>query len=271
MTTRPPAVAGQFYPHDPAALTRLVEECLRNVPREARRAPAAIVPHAGLVFSGHGAGAVFGRLALPRTVVILAPNHTGRCDSPGASLWRSGAFATPLGDVRVDEEFAGALEQACDLVAHDPSAHRSEHAIEVQLPFLQVMSPASAIVPIVIAGEDWARSERLAAALASLAGKAPATVTIIATSDMTHYEPARSAERKDRPALQAIERLDGHALLDICREQQLTMCGRAPAAIAIEAARRLGASHADLVDYRHSGLVTGDDSDVVSYAGVIVQ
>lgn len=267
---RQPAVAGQFYPAEPAELTRLVAECLEGVPREARRAAGAIVPHAALMYSGRGAGAVFGRLAFPSTVVILAPNHTGRCQSPGASIWRTGAFTTPLGDVPVSDTFAGALERACDLVAHDPAAHRDEHAIEVELPFLQALAPGAAIVPIVIAWEDWPRSERLAAALADLAADSAASVLFIASSDMTHYEPAATAERKDQAAFGAIARLDGNALLDVCRRERITMCGRAPAAVVLETARRLGATRADLVDYRHSGMVTGDHDDVVSYAGVIL-
>jgi hypothetical protein len=263
-------VAGHFYPAGAAALRHLVAACLEGVPAESRRAMAALVPHAGLVYSGRCAGEVFGRLALPPTVVILAPNHTGRCASPGASAWTAGTFATPLGGVAIDEAFAAALARACDLVAHDPDAHEAEHAIEVELPFLAALAPATRIVPLVLAWEDWAPSERLAAALAETVVSWPTPVLIVASTDMTHDESARSAGRKDRLALEAIRRLDGRALLDVCRRERISMCGRAPAAVALEAARRLGASRADLVDYRHSGLVTGDHSDVVSYAGVVI-
>lgn len=234
-----------------------------------------MVPHAGLIYSGKCAGAVFGRLALPRTVVLLCPNHTGTCRSPGASLWRSGVFDTPLGPVSIDEMFAVALEQACSLVAHDPAAHRFEHAIEVELPFLIARSPGTTIVPIVIAWTDWTRSAALAAALAETVAArrrvAPGRdVLLIASSDMSHYEGAPEAERKDRLAMTALGRLDGRALLEVCERERISMCGRAPAAVVLEAARLLGASDAQVVDYRHSGWVTGCDDNVVSYAGVLI-
>ena len=269
-TTRRPAVAGYFYPSDPAELSDLVGSCLAGVPGEARQCLAAIAPHAGLVYSGGCAGAVFGRLAFPPTIVILAPNHTGICRSPGASLWQQGAFDTPLGSVRIDDALAGALAQASDLIAHDPAAHEGEHAIEVELPFLQARAPGCRIVPVVIAWDDWPRSAALAAALADVIAGWPQEVLLLASSDMTHYEPAPQAASKDREALRAIEALDGEALLAACARKRITMCGRAPAAIVTEAARRLGATAADVVDYRHSGEISGDDASVVSYAGVLI-
>ena len=267
--TRQPAVAGHFYPAEPEALSRLVRECLEGLPADARVAKAALVPHAGLVYSGRCAGQVLGRLALPQTIVILAPNHTGRWASPGASIWNAGSFRTPLGAIAIDEAFASDLAAACDLVAHDPGAHLAEHAIEVELPFIQTRAPGARIVPIVLAWDDWTASAQLATALARIISRWPTGVLVLTSSDMTHYEPARAAERKDRLAFAAIERLDGRALLDVCDRERITMCGRAPAAVAVEAARQLGATRADLVDYRHSGLITGDASEVVSYAGII--
>jgi hypothetical protein len=264
-------VAGRFYPREPDALEALVAFCLEGVPRERRAARGALAPHAGLMYSGGCAGAVFGRLALPATIVILAPNHTGVCRSPGASLWQSGAFATPLGEVPIDGALAARLaERVSDLVVHDPSAHRSEHAIEVELPFLRTLAPQSAIVPIVVAWDDWPRSEALAVALADVVRESSLDVLIVASSDMTHYEPAEVCARKDRVALDAIEKLDGRLLLERCDRELISMCGRAPAAIMLEAARRLGAADGRLVDYRHSGQVTGDNASVVSYAGVLV-
>lgn len=267
---RPPAVAGQFYPADAGELRGLVAECLAGVPRDGRVCPAALLPHAGLVYSGRTAAAVLGRLALPPVVVILCPNHTGRLDSTGASLWARGGFATPLGVVPVAAAFASRLALECELVAPDAEAHRAEHAIEVELPFLQVLAPASAIVPIVIAWDDWRRSDRLAATLAAVARRWPEPILLLASSDLNHYEPATVGERKDRLALERIESLDGHGLLDLCRRERISMCGRAPAAIVLEAAKRLGATSAEVVDYRHSGWVTGDDGRVVGYAGVLV-
>ena len=267
---REPAVAGSFYPADPGPLRALVEELLAGVPDERRRARAAIVPHAGLQYSGACAAQVWGRLAIPGIVVIVAPNHTGLCRSPGASLWAHGAFETPLGAVAVDEAFAEAVARSSVLAAHDPLAHAQEHAIEVELPFLRVRAPTAAIAPVVLAWDDWDSCRSFAGALVAAVRATAHEVLLVASSDMTHYESAESAAAKDRHALTAVKRLDGRGLLDACVRHRVTMCGRAPAAVVLEAARQLGASRAEVVDYRHSGMVTGDDESVVAYAGVIV-
>ncbi|GBD33579.1 MAG: MEMO1 family protein [Gemmatimonadales bacterium] len=264
-------MAGRFYPADRNELGDLVDRLLSAARRDPRPAPGGIVPHAALVYSGACAASLFGRVAVPNTVVILAPNHTGRLGAPGgASGWMRGSFATPLGELPVAEDFMTELEASCDLVAHDPWAHEFEHAIEVELPFLQKLNPACRIAPLVLAFDDWGRCETLGGALAQVVARWPEPVLLLASSDMTHYEPAEVAARKDRLALEAVERLDGRRLLGVCRKEGVTMCGRAPAAAVLEAARRLGASRAEVVDYRHSGWVTGDDRSVVGYAAVLI-
>ena len=266
---RPPAVAGQFYPADPLELSDMIRGFLRDVPGEARSVPAAMVPHAGLVYSGACAAQVFGRLALPPVIVILAPNHTGAGVPGRAAIWGSGAFETPLGGVPIAEEFARRLESSGDLVREHRAAHREEHAVEVELPFLQVLGPGTRIGPLLLAWDDWPRSSRLARDLATLIAVWPDRVLLLASSDMTHYEPADAAARKDRVALAHLAHLDGEGLLHACHEQHITMCGRAPAATVVEAARLLGATSGTVVDYRHSGLVSGDDRRVVAYAGLL--
>jgi hypothetical protein len=156
-------------------------------------------------------------------------------------------------------------------VGHDPSAHLREHAIEVELPFVQLLTDDVRLVPIVLAWDGWEASRDLATALAATVRESDDDVLLVASSDMTHYESAAVAERKDRQAIDAIERLDGEGLLAVCRREGVTMCGRAPAAVVLEASRQLGASGAELVDYRHSGWVTGDDREVVAYAGVVIR
>ncbi|MGD2216862.1 MAG: AmmeMemoRadiSam system protein B [Gemmatimonadales bacterium] len=268
---RATAVAGYFYPADPDKLTAMIESFLRDVEEEPRPVRAVIAPHAGLLYSGQCAAHVFGRVWIPPVVVILAPNHTGMFSAPGgASVWARGAFETPLGRVAVAEKFAGQLEARCPLVAHDPVAHRDEHAVEIELPFLATLAPESAIVPIVISFDDWERARTLAGALAELIAEWPEDVLLVASSDMTHFEPADRAAEKDKMALSAVERLDAEELLSACDRERITMCGRAPAATVVEAARRLGATRAEVVDYRHSGWVTGDNSNVVAYAGVTI-
>ncbi len=264
-------MAGHFYPARPDKLRQLVEGFLADAGEQRRRAVAAIAPHAGLVYSGACAAHVFGRLFIPPVVVIVAPNHTHFVNAPGGvSLWSRGAFETPLGPVPVAEDFAAALTADCGLAAHDPDAHWSEHAVEVELPFLRVLAPEAKIVPIVFAGDDWPRCKQLADALAATIRGWPEDVLLVASSDMTHFEPAERAERKDMLALGAIQALDAKGLLETCAQEHITMCGRAPAAVVVEAARQLGATRGELVDYRHSGRVTGDDANVVAYAGVII-
>jgi AmmeMemoRadiSam system protein B len=225
-----------------------------------------------LIYSGACAAEVFKRLQLSPTVVILAPNHTGMLGTPGgASTWRSGVFQTPLGEIAIAEDFVSALCAACPLVGHDPMAHAREHAIEVELPFLSLLSPSSAIVPIVLAWDDWDRCRQLGEALAGVVREWPGAVSLIASSDMTHYESAASAEQKDRVALERVTGLDGEGLLKICHQRNITMCGRGPAAVVLEAARLLGAAEAEVVDYRNSGWVTGDEGQVVAYAGVTIR
>jgi len=268
---RSTAVAGRFYPADASKLSEMVEAYLTEVESEPRPARAVVVPHAGLVYSGRCAARVFGQVEFPPVVVILAPNHSGIVESDGgASLWSHGAFETPLGSLRIAADFATALETRCPLAAHDPRAHRGEHAVEVELPFIAKLAPESSIVPILLAFDDWGRCKQLADALAQLVEEWPEEVLLVASSDMTHFESARSAEQKDKIALEAVERLDAEALLRACHREHITMCGRAPTAVVIEAARQLGATRAEVVDYRNSGWVTGDDSSVVAYAGVVI-
>ncbi len=271
MRARQPAVAGMFYPGQPQQLLAAVRQLL-SVDAEPLPAVAAIAPHAGYVYSGRTAGEVFARLDVPQRCVVLAPNHTGDGDAAeGGSVFAVGSFVTPMGEVPVDETTAAALLAACDLLEDDPAAHAREHAVEVELPFLLARQPALAAVPIVLGWSDWPRTRRLGEALAAVVRASPEPVLLVASSDMTHYESAADADRKDRLALAAVERLDGEALLDVARRERVSMCGRVPAAAVLEAARRLGATAATVVHRSHSGEVTGDDRSVVSYAGVVVR
>jgi len=281
---RAPAVSGRFYPGTARELERAVRELLAAVPPlppGARPAPAraAVAPHAGYVYSGLTAAHVFARLDIPPIVVIVAPNHTGVCHAPGgASLWEAGAFRTPLGDVAVDDRFAAALLDASPLVGSDHAAHADEHAVEVELPFLQVLRADVRIVPLVLAWDAWEGCERLGRALATLVGRWPERVLLLASSDLNHYEPAAVSERKDHRALEAVAALDGAELLARCRRERISMCGRAPTATVIAAIRALGggaggaggAARAEVVHYSHSGMVTGDDDAVVGYGGVVI-
>lgn len=269
---RAPAVSGRFYPGTPRELEGAVRDLLAQVPDAVPRpVRGALAPHAGYLYSGFTAACVFARVTIPPLVVILAPNHTGVCRAPGgASLWEAGAFRTPLGDVTVDDRFAALLLGASPLVAADPDAHRSEHAIEVLLPFLQVLRSDVRIVPVVLAWDSWTACRTLGLALAQLVTRWPEPVLLLASSDLSHYEPAVVSQRKDAAALDAMTVLDGEELLARCAREPISMCGRAPAAAIAVATRALGAAHGTVVDYRHSGWVTGDETAVVGYGGMVI-
>ena len=281
MSVRPPAVSGRFYPSDPAELRATVATLLADArPHPLTPSPhaergnqrAVVLPHAGYIYSGLTAAITLTRVTIPRLVVILAPNHTGisRAKS-GVALWEAGAFRTPLGDVPIDAELAQALlEISRGVVSVDHEAHRAEHAVEVELPFLQMLRSDVRIVPLVLAWDSWEPARQLGDILARLVRAAAEPMLLLASSDMNHYEPAGVTEQKDGQALDAIRALDGAELLARCKRERISMCGRGPAATVIAAARALGAERADVVDYRHSGWVSGDNARVVGYAGVVI-
>ena len=276
MSIRPPAVSGRFYPSDPAELRATVATLLadaRSAVRPSDRpAVGVIAPHAGYIYSGRTAAAVFAQVTIPGLVIILAPNHTGLSDAEGGvSLWEAGAFRTPLGDVPIEAELAQALlEISRGVVSVDHEAHRAEHAVEVELPFLQMLRSDVRIVPLVLAWDSWEPARQLGDILARLVRAAGEPVLLLASSDLNHYEPAAVSEAKDARALEAVTALDGDELLARCKRERISMCGRGPAAAVIAAARALGATRADVVDYRHSGWVSGDNARVVGYAGVVI-
>ncbi|OLC09226.1 MAG: AmmeMemoRadiSam system protein B [Acidobacteria bacterium 13_1_40CM_3_65_5] len=274
---RPPAVSGRFYPSDPTELRATVATLLADARRAAGPRPTApfravIVPHAGYVYSGPTAAAVFARSTIPGLVVILAPNHTGVSEAEfGVSLWEAGAFHTPLGDVEIDADAAAALlEISHELVAVDHAAHRGEHAVEVELPFLQMLRSDVRILPLVIAWDAWEAAHALGELLVQFVQAVGEPVLMLASSDLNHYEPAAVSERKDARALEAVTALDGGEVLERCKREHISMCGRGPVAVVLHSARALGATRADVVDYRHSGWVSGDNARVVGYAGVVI-
>jgi len=285
---RAPAVSGRFYPGTGAQLERAVRSLLDAVPAGVPApARAAMVPHAGYPYSGLTAAHVFARLEIPPLVIVLAPNHTGVCRAPGgASLWEAGAFRTPLGAAAVDERFAGddltdgdavldggpVVALALDHAVHDRGQARrgEEHAAEVEVPFLQVRRHDARIVPLILAWDEWPACRALGEALAGLVARWTEPTLLLASSDLNHYEPAAVNERKDRSALEAVVALDGEELLRRCKSERISMCGRAPTATVLAAARALGATRGEIVHYSNSGLVTGDDDAVVGYGGVVI-
>ena len=262
---REPAVAGRFYGEDPGALAREVDAWLdAGAPREP--ALGVVAPHAGYVYSGAIAGAVYARVAVPERVIVLGPNHTG-LGAP-ASLWPDGAWRTPLGDVPLDEGLTAALAAGPE-VEGDREAHRLEHSLEVQLPFLQRSRPGVRVAALCLSHLSFAACERVAGAVAR-AGEA-AGALVVASSDMSHYLPAETARTLDHRALARLLALDPEGLYEVVHRERITMCGIVPATVMLLAARARGATRAELVRYGHSGEVNGDDRRVVGYAGVVVR
>lgn len=264
MTVREPAVAGRFYGADPRALAAEVDRLLA-APGEKVRALGVVAPHAGYVYSGGVAGAVYGRVDVPPRVVVLGPNHTGMGDP--VALYTGEAWRTPLGVVPIDRELTAALAAGEDVTA-DALAHRHEHSLEVQVPFLQRARPGVSIAALCLGPLPLEACAALGRAVARAAKAAGALV--VASSDMSHYVPAGVAREKDRHAIDRVLALDPEGLYATVRRERITMCGFVPATVMLFAARELGAASAELVRYAHSGEVTGDERSVVGYAGVIV-
>ncbi len=264
---RLPAVAGQFYPDDPSALQRELARCVPSVSAP-RRAVAVISPHAGYVYSGQVAGETLAAVQVPDTVVVIGPNHHGR--GAPVALMASGGWRLPLGVAPIEERLARLLLAHAPFIADDAEAHRFEHSLEVQVPFLQYRNPQVRIVPLVLGRLSLDACERLGEAVAEAIRAYGDDVLIVASSDMSHYEPRATATAKDRLALDRILALDPAGLLQTVAAHRITMCGVVPATVTLIAARRLGATAAELVRYSDSGEVSGDTLQVVGYAGVLI-
>ncbi len=268
MSTRDAAYAGQFYPGHPDRLRKEVESFVYK-PESLLNAKGVLVPHAGYIYSGMVAGKVFSSIKLPKRFVILGPNHTGR--GPALSLSSASGWKTPLGLAPVDTVFNEKLLEACPQVQEDTVAHRSEHCLEVQIPFLQVLRPDLSFSAICVRTADFSMLEALGHALAQVIQSEPEPILLIASSDMSHYEDAERAARQDRFAMDRIIAVDPAGLYRVVMEKDITMCGFAPAVSVLTALVDLGASAGTLIQYTHSGEVTGDRTQVVAYAGIAIQ
>jgi hypothetical protein len=261
---REPAVAGRFYPGSSALLAAEVDGFLRPA-TDRLAAKGLVAPHAGYMYSGAIAGEVYRRVEIPARVVILGPNHTGL--GATASLWPGGTWRTPLGEVPIDDGLTDALLEAPG-VELDDQAHLHEHSLEVQVPFLERSQPHLSIAALCLGPLSFKACEALGVALGKAAAAAGALV--VASSDMSHYISAAEARAKDKLAIDRLLALDPAGLYEVVRRERITMCGFIPATVMLVAAREMGATHAELVRYGHSGEVTGDDDQVVGYAAIRV-
>ncbi len=266
--TRKPYVAGTFYPGDATALRETIDE-MTDPRAERRPALAVVAPHAGYTYSGPVAGAVYSSVEIPGTAVILGPGH--REIGTLLAIQDSGSWQTPLGETPVNAELAALVKQNCAAVETDERAHRFEHSLEVQVPFLQYFRPDIRIVPVCVSYEaEYDDLEALGRGAAAAIRAFGAPVLVVASTDMSHYVSQKTAETRDHRAIRKILDLDPEGLFRTVRAEGITMCGYQPTAAALVAARELGAERAELVKYLTSGDRTGDYAQVVGYAGIRV-
>ncbi|WP_307726524.1 AmmeMemoRadiSam system protein B [Trichlorobacter sp.] len=219
---RQPAVAGQFYPGTEQALRRELQQLIPENSLK-QQAIGVISPHAGYIYSGSIAGQLLAGITIPRTVIILGPNHHGIGSL--AALSPDDGWQTPLGTVPIEKRLARLIQQRLPAIQKDAAVHLREHSLEVQVPFLQYLRPDVTIVPLCLAFSDYAGCEIVGSGIAAAIKEYGEPVLILASSDMTHYESAENAKLKDNLALERALAFDPKGLVAVCRSNRITMCG----------------------------------------------
>jgi AmmeMemoRadiSam system protein B len=265
---RRPAVAGAFYPGRRDELGAALEACLPEP--GGRRVPVGgvVVPHAGYVYSGRVAGAVFGAIEIPERAVLLGPNHTGL--GAGAAVDPSAAWDTPLGSVPVDQGLSERIRRQCPDLQLDAMAHLREHSLEVEIPFLQRLRPEIEIVAICLGAPRLDLCRAVGSALAGIVRGDARPPLLVASSDMNHYESRAVGDRKNALALDRILAIDPEGLFETVLSAEISMCGFLPVTALLFAARDLGWNRAEIVAQADSGDVTGEVDSVVGYAGLVI-
>jgi len=266
---RKPSVAGQFYPANPDELSALISSFRVKVSQK-QDVLGCVLPHAGYIYSGSVATQTLSGVNIKDTVILLGPNHTG--NGPAFSLMSQGYWQTPLGKVEIDSQLANLFLSSSRYLEADTFAHVDEHSLEVELPILQYFRKSFKIVPITIKTEELGILKIVAEELAGaiMKNNLISSTMFIASSDMTHYEPQKSAEKKDALAIEAITVLDEDKLEAVVKQLSISMCGLAPIVVLLRATRLLGAKNGKLIKYQTSGDASGDISSVVGYAGITI-
>jgi len=277
MKLRKPAVAGSFYPSTRSELSSMVSNCYTHplgpghsppAPPSGASVVAVVSPHAGYEYSGPVAAHSYlhvSSLRDPDLIVVVAPNHYGV--GSGVATFKEGEWETPLGRMRVDEEAASMLVQESGIVAFDPEAHSMEHSLEVQLPFLQqIYGDSVPFLPVSMLFQDIETARTVGGSLIKVVEGRKAV--IVASSDLTHYEPASVAREKDSALIGEIRRMDVDSFYSTLDRLQVTACGFGAIATVIEVSRALGLGKGELLKYANSGDTTGDNNQVVGYASL---
>jgi hypothetical protein len=265
---RIPVVAGQFYPALAENLRENIASLIDNKV-EKQDCIACILPHAGYVYSGRVAGETISQVKIKENIILLGPNHTG--NGADFSIMTEGAWQTPLGKVEINSTLAQKILQSSKYLKADTLAHSQEHSLEVELPFLQYFKTDFKIVPIAFMSSNVESLKEIGKEIADVIIKngLKEKVLLIVSSDMTHYESQKIAQKKDQEAIQAILELNEDKLIEKVKEFNISMCGIYPAIVMLSAVKALGAKKTKLVKYQTSGDVTGDKDSVVGYAGLI--
>lgn len=264
---RKPAVAGQFYPSSTQDLKDQIEDL---IDKKANKTDviACMLPHAGYMYSGGVAACTVSRINIKDKIILMGPNHTGL----GApfSIMTEGVWQTPLGETMIDSNLAKKILQNSKYLEDDVAAHTYEHSLEVELPFLQYFKTDFKIVPITLLSDEIKSLKEIGKEIADVLKDSKDPAMIIASSDMTHYEPQGMAQNKDKEAIEAILELNEDKLMEKIRKFNISMCGYAPVIVMLTIAKMLGAKAASLIKYQTSGDVTGERDSVVGYAGIII-
>ena len=266
---RQPAVAGRFYDANPERMNGFIDGALSQaVDKQSRPTILAMAPHAGYVFSGGVCGKTLAAANLASTVLMLGPNHTGMGER--FAVWSDGAWNIPGAKVPVDEPLAETLLEASPLLTPDRAAHVQEHSLEVIIPFLHRLNPKTTIVPIAVSSHVPADLESVGKAIGQTLAAYDRPVSIVVSSDMSHFISHEDAKRIDALALEAAVALDPKGLFDTVSAHQISMCGVLPMTLGLYAALEMSATKGELIAYATSGEVSGDFDQVVGYAGIVV-
>ncbi len=265
---REPVVAGKFYTADKESLIDEVKKYLSLTTPLEKPSLVAMAPHAGYMYSGKIAGMTLNRANLLDTVILIGPNHTGY--GRPISVWDKGRWFFPGGSLEVESNLADTIISSGPFFEKNYDAHKYEHSLEVMLPFLWVINPDIRIVPICVAEHDLKILVEAGKVLTKVIKSWNKPVSVVVSSDMSHFISHEEAKRKDKLAIDAIFEIDPEKLYKTVRKYDISMCGAMPMTIALSYAKEIGAKKAELVAYSTSAEVSGDYSYVVGYAGVVI-
>ncbi len=264
-----PNVAGQFYTADPDKLSAQIESFLDSVPPAEKDVHVEMIisPHAGYIYSGRVAAHAFKQVQDKHysTVIVMAPSH--RYGFTGLSVWKEGGYKTPLGTLKVDEDIAARIIAADPRFIYEPRAFEAEHALEVELPFIQETLSGVKIVPIIMGQCDPAACRKAAETINGIMSDRD-DILVVISSDMSHFHDAAAAEKMDAETLSLIKEHRTEEFWQRCAARELEMCGFVPVTTALYLAE-LRDLDIKVLKYAHSGDVTGDNSNVVGYSAIM--